>query len=129
MTKISNEYGQWLSEFNWSHIVTIRLHYKLTELQSYNLGQRIINCSKNISRLFYSVEKDRQDNMNHMHLIIESMNPKLTRKQLANDAGFGNYVNAVSYFQKADSKRAVSNYCSKYVGKPEVYHDYLEAKK
>lgn len=122
MSKISTEYGKWLSGYNWSHIVTIRLHYKLTEISAQRLGQRIISSPKEINRLFYSVEKDSYDNMNHMHLLLESTNCTLSRKDVAQAAGLSRNPKAISFIQEVDSKKAVSIYTTKYIGNPNVYY-------
>lgn len=122
MSKISTEYGQWLSAYNWSHIVTIRLHYRLSELSAQKLGERLIQGSKAVRRLYYSVEKDRQDNMNHMHLLIESTDANLTREKVAAAAGLSKNPKAISFIQKVDSKEAVSMYATKSIGRNDVYH-------
>lgn len=122
MSKISTEYGQWLSEYNWSHIVTIRLHYKLTEISAQRLGQRIISSPKEINRLFYSVEKDSYDNMNHMHLLLESTNCTLSRKDVAQAAGLSRNPKAISFIQEVDSKEAVSMYITKFISRNDVDH-------
>jgi len=126
MSKISTEYGQWLSEYNWSHIVTIRLHYRLTELSAQKLCQRLIQGSRDVVRLFYSVEKDRQDNMNHMHLLIESNDSSLSREKVAKAAGLAKNPKAISFIQPADSKEAVSMYATKSIGRNDVYHGIEE---
>lgn len=122
MSNISMHYGQWISQFNWSHIATIRLHYKLTETSAQRLGQRIISSPKEINRLFYSVEKDSYDNMNHMHLLLESTNHTLSRKDVAQAAGLSRNPKAISFIQEVDSKKAVSKYTTKYIGNPNVYY-------
>ena len=124
MSKITTAYGQWLSKYNWSHIITIRLHYRLTEISARNLGQRLFKGSQDVVRLFYSVEKDRQDNMNHMHLIIQSNDPNLSREKVAKAAGLGKNPKAISYIQPADSREAVSMYVTKSVGRNDVDHGF-----
>ena len=126
MSKGSTEYGKWLGEYNWSHIVTIRLHYKLTEMQADNLSKRLINNSEKVERLFYSVEKDRQDNMNHMHLLLETRNAELSRKEIALASGLAKNPKAISFVQNADSQKAVSMYASKYIGREGVFYGYEE---
>ena len=110
MSTISTHYGQWISQFNWSHIATIRLLYKLTETSAQRLGQRIISSPIEISRLFYSVEKDSYDNMNHMHLLLESTAHTLSRKDVAQAAGLSRNPKAISFIQEVDSKKAVSSW-------------------
>jgi hypothetical protein len=124
MSTISTQYGQWIGQYDWSHIVTIRRHFKLSEIYAQGLCQNIVKKSKDVSRLFYSLENDRQDNMNHLHLLIEANDTKLSRSKLAHLAGFGNNPKAISSLQDVESKEAVAMYVTKYIGKPDVYHGF-----
>lgn len=128
MNRISHDYAKWLSITKWTHAVTLRRHFPFTEMSAELIGERIITSEKQINKLFYSVERDRCDNMNHMHLILESNHQNLTRKDIAIAAGLAKNPKAVSYFQKAQSKDAVSWYTSKHVGKPNFYHGYQDSR-
>ena len=83
---------------------------------------RIISSAKEINRLFYSVEKDSYDNVNHVHLLLESTNHALSRKDVAQAAGLRRNPKAISFVQEVDSKKAVSSYTTKYIGNPNVYY-------
>lgn len=125
MSKITSHYGEWLGGFDWSHMITIRLHFRLSEVSAYNLCKRLFKGSRHINKLFYSVEKDRQDDMNHMHLLVDSKWTTLRRDQLASAAGFKDYPNAISFIENVKSKEAVSLYATKYLDKKGVFYDML----
>ncbi|WP_282135744.1 hypothetical protein [Seonamhaeicola maritimus] len=74
-------------------------------------------------RLFYVIEGDRQDNMSHVHLIIET-SFSYNSKGLAR--AFGVEVSEIRHIGKVKDSHAVSNYCTKYISVKALYYDFIE---
>lgn len=124
MNIIGKQYGDWLSGIAWNYIVTLRPHYKLTEYNSERMMRRLAR-DHSIYRMFYAIEKDRDCNMTHAHLLLEA-NPVLDRKYLSNKLSIN--PKAVSYFESVSSPEAVSYYCTKHIGSNISHHNYYEWK-
>ena len=120
MNIIGLEYGKWLSTMDWDILATIRTHYSLTPASSDRMMANLIKY-RNIDKLFFTLERDRNCQMNHAHLLLKS-NSFLDRETLAKQL----HVNpkAVSYFMDVISPEAVSYYCSKYITKSYSHHNF-----
>ena len=128
MNRISNEYGKWLSSFDWTHFFTVRRHFPLTEFQADKMAQKLIKSPYHILRMFYSLEKDRQDSMTHIHFIVEAGLQDLTRKETAKGLGLGKSTGDIGDFQEVDSNVGVSYYTSKFIGTSSKAHGYYDKK-
>jgi hypothetical protein len=125
MKKTAKLYGDWLSNYSWNLIVTIRRHYRITEYNIQNMIKRFI--SKGIfKRIFYVIEKDRLDNMTHIHLLIETP-VKYNNKRLAKLLMIN--VGAIRYLEEVVDSVAVARYCSKDISKNVIHYDFIEYKK
>jgi hypothetical protein len=125
MNIIAREWGNFLSETDWSYTATIRRHFPFTEMSAYKLATRLITNVTAIKKVFYSVERDRQDSMNHMHLILEVKDEDLTIKDVAIGANLSRNPKAIGNFGQVDSKYGVAYYASKEVGDRAMCYDYL----
>ena len=122
---ISNDYATYLTSLKWTHLATIRPYYKLNEINSESIGKNLLK-SKKINKVFYVVEKDFNDNWYHMHLIMDSM--YVTKAEILQRLGWNDSENTskvVGYLQPIEDKKAVSSYCSKYIGKTALCHNFL----
>lgn len=120
MNTIGEQYGDWLSTMKWDYIVTIRPHYKMTMFSSDKKMEHLFKY-KNIERLFYASEKDRDSPLNHLHLILKT-NTSLTRNTLAKLLGVNPKV--VGYFQKVESPKSISHYCTKNLSKVHTHFNF-----
>ncbi|SDS49712.1 hypothetical protein SAMN04515667_2308 [Formosa sp. Hel1_31_208] len=121
MNKIGLEYGKWLAPMGWDYIATIRRHYPLTETNAPVLMQRAVNKAK-VTRLFYSIEPDYNDKHTHAHLLL-SCNYKLDRDSMAKAMNI--QPQSISYFEPVINQEAVTNYCTKYVGRSNVFYNLI----
>lgn len=108
MMTLNNEWATYLKKQMWTHIATVRMHYKINEYGADKMTTALVK-SKPINHLFYAVEKDRYD-INHIHLLINA-NTSLSMEKVAR--GLGKYTKAVSFLEKVNDQDAVSWYCSK----------------
>ena len=83
----SYDYGQWLMRYNWTYILTLRRHIPLTESACMKIASNLLDYSKEIESIWLALEKDRGDQMNHLHLIIESGTLHFTRKEIIEALG------------------------------------------
>lgn len=121
MNRIGLEYGKWLAPMGWDYIATIRRHYALTETNAPALMQKAVDKAK-VTRLFYSIEPDFNDKHTHAHILLSS-NLKLDRKSMAKAMNI--QPQSISYFEPVINQEAVSNYCTKYIGRKNVFHDII----
>lgn len=120
MNKTGLDYGKFLAEINWNYIATYRPHYELTTFSSdKKIGS--LTKAKGIEKVFFSLETDYNPKMAHAHLLIKA--ERLERKQLAKLLNTN--LKSVSYFQPVDNPKAVSYYCSKYIGKNLIHYNFF----
>jgi hypothetical protein len=119
MRSIGYEYGNWLGQMEWTHLSTIRTHYSQTVKSSETIVKRLYR-DKSIKGVFFAIERDRDCNMNHMHLMVNSKK-KINREDLAKALGVNN--KAVGYFQKIIDSKAVGVYCAKEIKAPFSHHN------
>jgi hypothetical protein len=123
-TKYSSKYGQWLKGFDWTYIMTLRKHIPLTEAACQKMANSLLNYSDEVQTIWMALEQDRGDNMNHLHLILETDQLKLNRKEMVEALGIMRHPKTLSYFSPVDSSDAVAMYCSKRIGERLLFHDF-----
>ena len=123
MNRIGLEYGKWLAPMGWNWLATVRTYRPLTELTAPYKMQRLLK-HLNINKLFYSIEPDLNDTHTHAHLLLDTNTP-LDRDSIAEAMGAGTQPQAISYLQPIENISAVSNYCTKHIGKRHSFHDIL----
>ena len=109
------KYGRYLKEHNWSNIIVYRPYkVKLSEYNADRLFNRLVN-NKNlkIDYLWYALEKDRDTNWTHAHLLTNGVND-LNKKDIAKT--LKRSISEIKYLSTPKNKEAVSHYCSKYIG-------------
>ena len=117
MQLISRNWKTYLTNQIWTHIATVRLHYKMNEYVADKMTTSLVK-SNQINHLFYAVENDRLG-INHMHLLLNGM-ATVTTGSIAK--GLGKYSKAVSYLKEVHDQEAVSWYCSKQLSN-DIPHD------
>lgn len=119
-------YGEWLKEFNWTYILTLRRHIPLTESACGKLSQNLLQHSDKVKTIWMALEQDRGDNgMNHLHVLIESGQLQFTRSQMVEALGITRHPKTLSYFSPVDSSEAVAMYCTKRIGYGRLrFHDF-----
>ena len=114
------KYGQSLATYkNWTHTTYLRGLYKFSQNYVDKLCNRLVS-SPDISGVFASIERDRLDEHNHLHLLLAS-NQSMNRYKLSsltkfNSMGIGNVDNV-------HKKKEVAQYVCKHIGKDFSYHN------
>ena len=119
MSKTTYNYGKWIGSTKWNYNATIRRHYKLTEFNTKGMIDNLIKY-KSINKLFYSIEDDMNDNMTHVHLLIDT-NAKYTRERLARELGVNN--KAVCFLDEVKDIFDVGQYVTKDFWKRNSFYD------
>ena len=88
MCKKSYDYGKWIGSKKWDYNATIRRHYKQTEFNTKRMMDNLIK-HRGINKLFFSIEDDMNDNMTHVHLLIDTES-FYSRDRLARALGINN---------------------------------------
>tara|TARA_B100001057_G_scaffold480242_1_gene552877 strand:- start:717 stop:1094 length:378 start_codon:yes stop_codon:yes gene_type:complete len=117
----NNNYGNFLSQYKWNYLATIRPNYKLNEVRAEKLAKNLMS-NWEVKKLFYAVEKDMGDDWYHMHLILDAVN--VTKKNLAEYIGW-NDTKVIGYLEKIENKEAVTHYIAKRIGKSALCHNFL----
>jgi len=111
------EYANGLAQMsNWKSTVTIRPSYKLKTHTSDRLIERISKRLK--TRVFYTMEKDWNDEMYHLHLLLDK---NLANKQLSQASGLN--PKAIKYNEPIKSKQAISGYIMKHLNNNHSHHN------
>lgn len=118
---ISIDYASFLNKYRWTHLATVRPNYKITEINAERIGNKLLNNRK-VNKIFYAVEKDINDNWYHMHLILDSIH--ITKNEILKLLGWNN-PKVVGFLEAINDKEAVTNYCSKHIGKTALCHNFL----
>lgn len=121
MNKVGLEYGKWLGGMNWDYLATIRPHYSLTPTSSDRMMSNLSKY-KSVDSLFFSLERDSNCNMNHLHLMLKT-NSTFNRDTLAKSLNLNN--KAVGYFDSVLSPEAVSYYCTKHITKQFSHYNFF----
>ncbi|MDA9026993.1 hypothetical protein N9H82_06060 [Flavobacteriaceae bacterium] len=113
----TQEYANGLAQMsNWKSTVTIRPSYKLKPHTSDRLIERI---SKRLrTRVFYTMEKDWNDEMYHLHLLLDK---NVADKQLSQASGLN--LKAIKYNEPIKSKQAISGYIVKQLNDNHSHHN------
>ena len=109
------KYGRYLKEYSWSNIITYRPYkVKVTEYNAERLFSRLVkNDDLGIKFLWYALERDRESNWVHAHLLTNGVYD-LTRQDIAST--LKRSISEVKYVAKPEDSKAVSHYCSKNIG-------------
>ena len=122
-TSLSREYGQFLSQFDWRYFMTCRHRYKLNEKTIRNWTDRLFKASLSISRIYWVMERDKEDSSSkHVHMLLEC-SEEITQNQLKNVLN-----TSVGDFDEIRSKTAVSNYVTKFISSHNIEYDIVDAK-
>lgn len=120
---ISRQYGLFLSQFDWSYFMTCRHRYKLSEKVVTKWTDRLFKASLGISRIYWIIERDKADPYSrHVHMLLECPE-EITRKQLKEILNI-----SVGDFDKIRSKKAVSNYVTKFISCQNIEYNFVYAK-
>ena len=78
------KYGRYLKEHNWNNIIVYRPYkVKVTEYNAERLFTRLVRKNDlGIEYLWYALEKDRDSNWTHAHLLTNGVND-LNKKDIA----------------------------------------------
>lgn len=104
--------------------MTLRKHIPLTESACQKMATNLLDYSNEIRTIWMALEQDRGDNMNHLHLILETGKLKIKRKEMVEALGIQRHPKSLSYFFPVDSSDAVAMYCSKRIGGRLRFHDF-----
>jgi hypothetical protein len=126
MTTISNEYGKWLSTYKWTHVLTIRRHFRMSHSYAFRLCKKIIESLPGVKRVFFSLEKDSYDHMNHLHIIAETDDSESFENNLTKASGLIKDPSSIKYLKRVGSSEAVAWYSTKCIGHENVDYDMIE---
>ena len=114
------EYGNSLASMqNWNYTTCLRGQYKFQNNYVDTLCERLVKCP-DIKGVFASIEKDRLDHNNHLHLMISS-NKHLNRYKLSKLTKFNTL--GILNVDNIRNKIGVSRYVVKHIGKDFSYHN------
>ncbi len=114
------KYGKALAKYrDWTHTTYLRGEYKFNHKYVDRLCNRLVN-SPDILGVFASIERDRLEEHNHLHLLIAS-DQTLNRHKLSRLAKFSSI--GIGNVDEVHNKRGVSQYVSKHIGKDFSYHN------
>ena len=92
----------------WKHTLTIRPNYKLNEVSAYNLVKRLAKRLKSI--IFFTMEKDRDSEHKHLHLLLEK---PTTKEQTYTSLKISK--SSVTYSEPIISKSCIASYITKHL--------------
>ena len=109
------KYGRYLKEHKWNNIIVYRPYKcKITEYNADKLFTRLVRNKKmGIEYLWYALEKDRDTNWTHAHLLTNGI-CDLNKKDIAST--LKRSISEIKYLSTPNNSDAVSHYCSKYIG-------------
>lgn len=119
MSKVTDAYGKWLSNMKWNYIVTIRRHYKLNEFNIKPMIDRLFKY-RAIRKLFFVIEKDRDDDMTHVHLLLDTT-VEYTRNRLSKELEINS--KSLSYIEEIQDVSEACAYVSKDLWKSTTRYD------
>ena len=122
-------YGKLVKDFKWSHFATIRPNIKLNEFTAERIAKVLYN-RVNVSNVFYSVEKDLNDDFYHMHLLFNSPERRLSKRDVAMMIGYPKNTGFVPYLDFVDNNsKKIGGYMSKHMGTPkQLTHGFFKKK-
>tara|TARA_B100000886_G_C20415270_1_gene488999 strand:+ start:188 stop:637 length:450 start_codon:yes stop_codon:yes gene_type:complete len=109
------KYGRYLKEHNWNNIIVYRPYkVKVTEYNAERLFSRLVKKNDlGIEYLWYALEKDRDTNWTHAHLLTNGI-CDLNKIDIA--SALKRSISEIKYLSTPKNKEAVSHYCSKHIG-------------
>ena len=114
------KYGQALSKYkNWTYTTYMRGEHRFNPKYVDSLCNRLVR-NPDITGVFASIEKDRLDEHNHLHLLIAS-SKTLTRYKLGRLSHFSS--KGIGNVDKVLKKKEVTQYVCKHIGKDFSYHN------
>ena len=114
------KYGTSLANmFDWTQTTYLRGEYKFNNSYVDRLCNKLVN-SPLIYSVFASIEKDRNEEHNHLHLLFSSKN-KLNRYKLSKLSGFNSL--GIGNVDNIKNKTGVSKYVAKHIGRDFSYHN------
>ena len=114
---IAFEMSNWINNYEWSHIATLRKPWKITDYGFYSIMNKL-KRRKEIYSLFGAMEYDYQTNYNHIHLLLNTS--IVDRTMLRELLGRGT-DNIVGYMEEVKDNQAVSRYCTKHLYKVQTW--------
>jgi len=103
--------------------MTCRHRYKLSEMIVTKWTDRLFEASLGISRIYWVIERDKTDLYSkHVHMLLECPE-EITRKQLKEILNI-----SVGDFDQIRSKKAVSNYVTKFISYQNIEYNFMDAK-
>ena len=122
-TSLSRQYAAFLDQFDWKYFMTCRHRYKLSEKTVINWTDKLFKASLSISRIYWVMERDKADMYSkHVHMLIEC-SKEITREQIKKTLN-----TSVGDFDEIQSKRAVSNYVTKFITYQNIEYNIVDAK-
>ena len=113
-------YGKSLANmFDWTQTTYLRGEYKFNNSYVDKLCSKLVN-SLLINSIFASIEKDRNEEHNHLHLLISSEH-NLNRYKLSKLSGFNSL--GIGNVDNIKNKTGVSKYVAKHIGRDFSYHN------
>ncbi|TJY38202.1 hypothetical protein [Pontimicrobium aquaticum] len=119
MSLITNAYGNWLTSMKWDYNATLRRHFAITEFNIHPLMDNLIKY-KSINKLFCCIEEDRNDNMTHLHLLIDT-NASYSKERLSKEIGVNKKT--VSYLDRINDINQIGHYVTKDFWKRTSFYD------
>ena len=114
------QYGTALATMgNWSYTTYLRGQYKFSKKYVDNLCKKLVRSSR-INKVFASIEKDKLDKHNHLHLLLDA-NTELSRYNLSIIGGFNH--KGIGNIDRVKNEVGVAKYVSKHIGKDFSYHN------
>jgi len=114
------EYGKGLSNmFNWTQTTYLRGDYKFTNSYVDRLCESLVGYPS-INGVFASIEKDKLDSHNHLHLLLSSKH-KINRYMISKLSGFNSL--GIGNVDNIKNNIGVSKYVAKHIGKDFSYHN------
>lgn len=100
--------------------MTCRHRYKLSEKTIRKWTDRLFKASLSISRIYWVMERDKEDiSSKHVHMLLEC-SEEITQKQLKKVLN-----TSVGDFDEIQSKTAVSNYVTKFISSHNIEYDIV----
>ena len=100
-----------------------RSPYKLNDYVLYRWTDKLFKASLGISRIYWVMERDKEDmSSKHVHMLLEC-SEEITHKQLKEVLN-----TSVGDFDELRSKTAVSNYVTKFISSHNIEYDIVDAK-
>lgn len=103
---------------DWKHTVTIRPTIKVNPFSAFNLVQRLARKLKSI--IYFTLEKDRDTNHKHLHLLLDK---PTTKEEVYKSLKIKK--SSVTYSESIKSKSDIASYIHKHIDNNNInsHHD------